>query len=103
MATKTKRTKTAKIEDRHDRFKRIGRARMNRALRAIRLIGNLSNPNYDCDEGEVRMIQDALLYAVNEMVLKFDRKKHKAPPLQFDFEAEETNGRTRSKEDTHSQ
>lgn len=76
------------VEDRRSRFERLGTRRMNRALTAIRLIGNLASPNYQTNYSDVRVIEDALLFAIGEMKAKFQVRVHKAPPLQFHFPTE---------------
>ncbi len=76
-----------KDESKRDRFERIAKARMNKALTAIRLLGNLSSPNYEWTQNDVRAISDTLQFAVNETLAKF-RRREKSPPLQFSFPEE---------------
>ena len=81
--------KAKQVEDRRSRFERLGERRMNRELLAIRLLGNLASSNYKSSEHDVRVIEDALIFAIQEMKAKFRTRAAKAPPLQFQFPAEE--------------
>lgn len=63
-------------EDSKARFKRLAQDRLEKALDGIALIGNLSGPNYEYSDGQVKFIRDKLEAEVTKAC---DRFKPKTP------------------------
>jgi hypothetical protein len=62
-------------ETKRARFLRIGEARVNRAINSIRLLGNLANPNYEWEPGDIDTIQRTIVDALGKALGRFDRKQ----------------------------
>ena len=73
-----------KSETKHDKFKRIAQHRVNRTLSDLRLIGNLSSPNYEWGDDEVKKIEETLTKGLSRALIGFKRAVPKEEAFQFD-------------------
>ena len=62
------------ITDKREKFVDLAEKRVSKALKDLHLVGNLSNKaNYSYSDKDVQQIHKALLKAVEEVKLRFDR------------------------------
>jgi len=73
-------------ETRAERFKRIGTKRVNAAIHQIQLLGNLCNPNYECNADDLALMRDAIIYELEMALARFTPRKRQAA-TGFTFEA----------------
>jgi len=73
-------------ESRADRFKRIGAKRMNAAIRQIQLLGNLANPNYECNGDDLALMRDTIIHELESAMARFSPRK-RSTATGFTFES----------------
>lgn len=79
-AQKKERADALKNETKAAKFVRLGVPRMTKTLNAVRQVGNLAGPGYEYTPDQVEKMKVALLEAIEETFLRFNRAGAKEKP-----------------------